>query len=219
MLHVNGHRFIKPWEPFAFDGLALDAEVHADRRGRTSNHHQRNVFLTRRTEDRQQAERNPQSPEVTRLSYLQFEGQRALFIGMSVNTGIRRAGIGKHLFDYFLQHIGEEEGIDFVGTGKLHKPGIALIARKSGLVPKSTDCIAEVMPPELALDPDVPLIRMLKHDIPDSEMKDRSCRSVFYETADPGLLQGVPVNPDRLIALHTGYRPPLDYCQIAARGF
>ncbi len=135
---------------------------------------------------------------------------------MSVNTGMRRAGIGRHLFDYFLEHIGEEEGVNFVGTGKLHKPGIALIARKAGLVPKSIDCIAEVMPPELALDPDIPLVRILSADLPASDMKSSSSRSVFYETADPGLFEGVPVNPDRLIALHTGWRPPINYGQIAA---
>lgn len=200
-MHVVEQTFVSTWPPLEAGGMRLSAEAHAY----TTESKRRNVYFTR-PQDRRQVERHPRGSEVTRLTYMAYEDQqRALFLGMSVGTAMRRAGMGRHLLDYFIENVGRVEGLEFVGTGKLHKPVIALIAARVGLTPRSMDCIAEIMPSELAAEPEVPIVRFLNRALPASEMKSHSTHTTFYETAAPGAYEQIPVDPSMVVALHTGY--------------
>jgi hypothetical protein len=205
-MRVAGHRFIQQWPPFESDGIELAAEVHTVKADKGGDYGQRRSLFLTDPRNPKRVEWRPR--EVTKIAYRAYENEgRALFIGMTVSHSMRRQGLGRRIFDYFVQNVGEEDGLDFAGTGKMHKPVIALIVARAGLTPKSHGCIAEVLPRRLAEDPDVPLIRFLREDIPPHDMKDMSARERFYELAPPGAVTDRAINPDRVVVMHTGYAP------------
>jgi hypothetical protein len=200
-MRVAGRNFVSTWPSFEFENMRFSAEAHAF----AKKDERRDVFFTR-PQDRELVQRRPNDDEVTKLSYMAQEGQgRALFIGMSVATAMRRAGVGRRLFDYFAENVGRAEGLDFVGTGTMNKPVIALIVSRAGLMPKSMDCVAEIMPSELAADPQVPVVRFLNQTLPPSDRKDSSVYQPFYEIAASGAFEQIPVDPAKVVPLHTGY--------------
>jgi GNAT superfamily N-acetyltransferase len=147
----------------------------------------------------------PEPDNEARLSYIEFDNHTALFLGMLVKRTMRGQNLGRHLFEYFLEHI-QEEGLSFAGTGKIHKPLIALTLEREGLRPKSRDHMVEVLPPPYSTKDGVPRVRMLKSNPDDQRVVDHSpLGTPFYVVARPSSYRGLDVDPRRIVGIHTGY--------------
>jgi hypothetical protein len=102
-----------------------------------------------------------------------------------------------------METVEREEQLEFTGTGKIHKPVIALCLNKVGLVPRSEDFLADVLPPN---GNDVPRIHVVKNDMDPGEIVSGYGRGLFYHETpayDP-----IQHGPAKTVALHTSYHLP-----------
>ncbi|HEX5456449.1 MAG TPA: hypothetical protein VFW77_03730 [Candidatus Saccharimonadales bacterium] len=144
--------------------------------------------------------------EVTKVSYLVLDGDKALFLGMALNKALRGAGLGRNMLRYFADHV-EGEGLDIVGTARINKPMIALTLQREGYEVASDACTAEILPTEGGSL--VPTVRFLNNTLPESEIKDGFWGGNFYHVAESGLVEDRPVDTDKVVGLHLPYTPPL----------
>jgi hypothetical protein len=188
------------WKPLETDDFRFEGVIYQDPKMPT----RKSVLLTRGY-DRRHIARTGYAKGLTRLSYLDFDESRALFLGMYIQEELRGLKLGRHFLRYFMENV--QETREFVGTGKIHKPVLALLLKKEGLVPVSENCQAEVLPHDTG-DPDVPMIRFLRRDIPSSEIVSQAPHGEpFYEVAPHSMARKIPVNPGNVAALHTSYKP------------
>ena len=112
------------------------------------------------------------------------------------------------IFRYFRDMVGED-GNDFIGTGLIHKPLVALMLQNEGLVPESNECVVEILP-QSGFDPSaVPDVQYLNRPTDTSCLILGSESGNFYNAIDPEIvLQKYPlVIPPVTVAIHTRYTP------------
>ncbi len=143
--------------------------------------------------------------DITKVSFLVLDGDKAVFLGMALNRGLRGEGLGRHMVRYFMAHA-ESQELEVVGTARINKPLIGLTLQREGFQPVSEACQAEILPSQD--DSLVPRIRFLHKDLPDSEVRDGYKYGKFYEVADPASVENRPVDPGKVVALHLRYGPP-----------
>lgn len=201
-MKLVGQRLLTELEPLAIGNTEMRVELH-EPRGQDGAGIRRNLYFTRAREQRY-AEKHP-SGDTTRLSFLSFNEERALFIGMAIRKTLRGSNLGHDMFDYFRDYM-KKEDLGFIGTGKIHKPLIALLLTRQGLEPRSDACMAEVLTTSQVRSP-VPWVRFLRNDLPPEQIVAGSCHGPFYEVALPEAVATLPVNEEHVVALHTSYRP------------
>jgi hypothetical protein len=188
--------------PLSANGTELQAQLFANPvRGRGQK---KRVYFA--AEGEEPITDGSQPDEVTKVSYLVLDGNKALFLGMALNKALRGMGLGRNMLRYFADHV-ESEGLDIVGTARINKPMIALTLQREGYEVASDECRAEILPSEDGSL--VPTVRFLNNTLPESEIKDGFWGGKFYQLAEPGAVDDRPVDPDRVVGLHLSYTPPL----------
>lgn len=144
----------------------------------------------------------------TRITYRHAAG-RGVLLGMYLTGELTGSGITPDLLRYFIDSIEPTEGVPFVGTGKIHKPVVALSLKNAGLQPVSERCIAEILPRAASDNSQIPKITIVASDLPAQEMVSGSGPNTFYEIVDPAEVRfSYPINdPNKTVALHTQYIP------------
>jgi len=133
--------------------------------------------------------------------------KRAQLMGLKIPAELRGHRLSKRLLTYFLEGL-EKQGIDFMGTGLVHKPIMALVFSEMGLVPENHDFVAAILPRQAGDNPHIPRIAFVKEGRDKSRVvtHSRGGGHKFY-TRNP-----LPedIDPKRVVALHTRYRLPKD---------
>jgi len=159
------------------------------------------------TTEAQKREIDTRKFSFTRLTYRQF-GDSVLFLGLRLPLELRGRKAGSTIFRYFRDMVGED-GNDFIGTGLIHKPLVALMLQNEGLVPESNECVVEILP-QSGFDPSaVPDVQYLNRPTDTSCLILGSESGNFYNAIDPEIvLQKYPlVIPPVTVAIHTRYTP------------
>jgi hypothetical protein len=141
----------------------------------------------------------------TRLIF-RNHGAETKLLGLSVGLDLRGAHAAETLVRYFIDVIGDGP-TEFVGTGYIHKPVLALTLGRTGLSPVSEDFLAEVLPQSAYDSSLTPKIHVVRNNLDPDAIVDRSQGGRFYEVVPPDEVERTyPVGaPDHLVALHTPY--------------
>lgn len=199
-MHIRGQTPLGGCGQFVHGELTMPAELYQQPDG------VRNIYFIPPGGQRT-IELDPHGGEVTRVVYQGFENGNGILLGLHVGEGLRGSGIGAALVGFATEHIGRE-GFQFVGTGRIHKPVIALLLKRLGFEPRSELCTAELLgSPKNGAS--IPLIRYLGAGLSANARKSGSRYGPFFKVAPrPSPYDVVPVNQARVVALHTTYRAP-----------
>jgi hypothetical protein len=142
-----------------------------------------------------------------KITFKPFEdGQRAQLLGLKVPEALRGHHLGREVLRYFLSGL-EKQGVTFIGSAQINKPGIALLLQEAGLRPKHTDSIAVMLP---GSSKDLPTVYFLKK--PQNSKRLSRLKSLstdgkrFYKEVDT-LPESIPHDQLKVVALHTRYLP------------
>ena len=183
------------------DLQGVEVEARAYKRDDDSTH----VLLTEPGEPL--PAKNVLSSHNTRIVCRTKEGQTKL-LGMSVGLSLRGEHAAETLLQYFMVVI-EDGPTEFIGTGRMHKPILALTLGRVGLRPESEEFLAEVLPRSAYDSSGVPKIQVIRNDLDPQVVVDRSEGGKFYQVVPPEEVERFyPIGtPDRIVALHTRYVP------------
>lgn len=188
--------------PLSVDDTELQAQLYAcPVRGRGQKHR---VYFNLFGEEPVTDGSHPD--EVSKVSYLVLDGDKALFLGMALHKRLRGRGLGGHMIRYFMAHA-QSQDLEVVGTARINKPMIGLTPQRQGFQPASDACRVEILPAEedQLL---IPTVRFLNNDLPESEIRDSFPGGKFYYVAEPASVGDRPVDPGKVVALHLPYAPP-----------
>ena len=199
-MRLRGHTSLGRSRPFVSEGLELGGHLFELPDGR------RKLLLLR---DGEEAAAQNDPDRATRIIYKDTgRDNKARFLGLYIGASLRGLGLSGSLVEFSRQHI-EQEGFELDGTDCIRKPVLALTLRRLGYRAASTACLVEVMGGDKK-HPDTPVIRMVSNSLPPAKMIDGYGSHNFYRIAEPGAFDGVPLNEDRVVALHTRYLEPLE---------
>ncbi|HZL08284.1 MAG TPA: hypothetical protein VFC50_03760 [Candidatus Dormibacteraeota bacterium] len=195
-----GQRFVRSWEPLALPGGELSVGDYERLDG--SRHL---YFSGPGLPDHQPP---PSDADVTRIVYRKLAGE-AVLLGVSVESRLKGAGLGKTLVDHFMEHVEDETGLPCFRTGRVNKPVMALTLQRAGFQPTNMNVLAAILPRSELSDPDIPRVQIVRNRLGVGRLVTRSPRRhwTFYKIVsdEEAREETLGVHSPLLVALHTRY--------------
>lgn len=196
-MKIASHQFVAEMPPLVTEGLELSAELHQHDDGRL------HVYFA----DEHLAPYV--SYDYTRVGFRDFDEGRML-LGLRVASGLRGRDLGESIVTY-LQDI-TEEGQNFMGTGYIYKPLVALTLKRAGMQPLSEDVMVEILPWRKSEDSGTPRVQVTRNNTgQELSGMNKPHGGMFYEVVphEQALAQYPMNSPEMVVALHTTYTPKL----------
>jgi|JI10StandDraft_1071094.scaffolds.fasta_scaffold304688_2 GNAT superfamily N-acetyltransferase len=135
-------------------------------------------------------------------------GEHALLLGMLVQPRSRGQRIGEQLLNHAVLHF-QNEGLQFAGTGLIHKPVIAHTLTRCGLQPEPGGALIELLPSSSRSKSHVPSILVLRPAANSDNVVIGSASGRFYkEVTVPEAKYLYPLHtPGPAVEIHTAYTP------------